>query len=147
MKPWMVVEDEPDIRNIVKVLFEAWGHKPIEFRDGNDTYKWLDAVESGNFDGDLPDLALLDIRMPGHFGNEIGRRMRGMDAFKQIPIVLMTAFSLTDTERQSMMKDDGVDHIINKPLPDMIQLKALLDDLYAKKLDKKPKKTSDGVSE
>jgi CheY-like chemotaxis protein len=147
VKPWMVVEDEMDIRNIVKVLFEAWGHKPIEFRDGNDTYRWLDAVESGNFDGDLPDLALLDIRMPGHYGNEIARRMRGMDPFKQIPIVLMTAFSLTDTERQSMMKDDGVDHIINKPLPDMIQLKALLDGLYAKKLDEKQKKTSDEVSE
>ncbi len=136
MKPWMVVEDEVDIRNIIKVLFEVWGHTTLEFSDGNETYKWLDAVESGNFDGELPDLALMDIRMPGHFGNEISRRMRGMEALKHIPIVLMTAFSLTDTERQSMMKDDGVDHIINKPLPDMIQLKTLLDDLYKKKLAK-----------
>lgn len=137
MKPWMVVEDEEDIRNIVKVMFQAWGRSSIDFRDGNDTYEWLDAVESGNYDGELPDLVLMDIRMPGHFGNEIARRMRTIEPLKDIPILLMTAFSLTDTERQTMMKEDGVDHIINKPLPDMIQFKAVLDEWYEKKRAKK----------
>ncbi|MBN1565089.1 MAG: response regulator [Anaerolineae bacterium] len=137
MKPWMVVEDELDIRNIIKVLFEAWGRGAMEFRDGNETFKWLDAVESGNYEGELPDLALMDIRMPGHFGNEIAHRMRTIPELQHIPIVLMTAFSLTDTERQSMMKDDGVDHIIAKPLPDMMELKMTLDDIYAKKKSKR----------
>jgi two-component system OmpR family response regulator len=137
VKPWLVVEDEIDIRNIIKVLFEAWGRGALEFRDGNETYRWLDAVESGNYDGELPDLALLDIRMPGHFGNEIAHRMRNIEGLQHIPIVLMTAFSLTDTERQSMMKDDGVDHIINKPLPDMMELKMILDKIYAKKLPRR----------
>lgn len=137
MKPWMVVEDEEDIRNIVKVMFQAWGRSSIDFRDGNDTYEWLDKVEKGEHEGELPDLVLMDIRMPGHFGNEIARRMRTIEAFKNVPILLMTAFSLTDTERQKMVKDDGVDHIINKPLPDMFQFKAILDEWYEKKHAKK----------
>ncbi len=133
MKPWLVVEDEEDIRNIVKVMFTAWGHTSIDFRDGNQTYTWLDKVEAGTYQGELPELALLDIKMPGPRGNEIARRMRTMDSFKTIPIVLMTAFTLEDHERQSMVRDDGVDFIINKPLPDFFELKKQLEEICEKK--------------
>lgn len=133
MKPWLVVEDEEDIRNIVKVMFTAWGHTSLDFRDGNQTFAWLDKVEAGTFQGELPDLALLDIKMPGPRGNEIARRMRSFEAFKTIPIVLMTAFTLEDQERQLMVRDDGVDYIIDKPLPDFFELKKLLDEICEKK--------------
>ena len=133
MKPWLVVEDEEDIRNIVKVMFGAWGHEALEFRDGNETWKWLDNIESGSHEGRLPELALLDIRMPGHKGHEIARRMRDLDPFQQIPIVLMTAFSLTESERHEMLNNCGVDRIINKPLPDFLELKRLLDELRQQK--------------
>jgi CheY-like chemotaxis protein len=133
VKPWLVVEDEEDIRNIVKVMFTAWGYTSIDFRDGNQTYAWLDKVEAGTYQGELPDLALLDIKMPGPRGNEIARRMRTMAPFKHIPIVLMTAFTLEDHERQSMVRDDGVDHIIDKPLPDFYELKKQLEEVYEKK--------------
>lgn len=133
MKPWLVVEDEEDIRNIVKVMFTAWGHTALDFRDGNQTYAWLDKVEAGTYQDELPELALLDIKMPGPRGNEIARRMRAMEAFKTIPLVLMTAFTLEDQERQSMVRDDGVDYIINKPLPDFFELKKLLEEISEKK--------------
>ncbi len=129
MKPWLVVEDDDDIRNYVKVLFMAWGHAPIEFRDGKQTSAWLDAVEGGRHAGELPELALMDIRMPGPRGNEIARRMRAIEHFHRIPIVLMTAFSLSSDERQAMLARDGVDTIINKPLPDLLELKTMLDRL------------------
>ncbi len=140
MKPWLVVEDEDDIRNIVKVMFGVWGHGALEFRDGNQAFAWLDQVQDGTYSGDLPELALMDIRMPGPKGNQIARRMRTLDQFKHTPIVLMTAFSLDDNERQAMMAQDGVDHIINKPLPDLFELKKLLDDISGKKKpdDSKP---------
>jgi DNA-binding response OmpR family regulator len=133
VKPWLVVEDEEDIRNIVKVMFTAWGHTSIDFRDGNQTYAWLDKVEAGAFQGELPELALLDIKMPGPRGNEIARRMRAFEPFKTIPIILMTAFTLEDQERQSMVRDDGVDYIINKPLPDFFELKKQLEEIFEKK--------------
>jgi len=133
VKPWLVVEDDDDIRNYVKTLFMVWGHTPIEFRDGKQTFAWLDKVEAGTHPGELPELALIDIRMPGPRGNEIARRMRSLDAFQKIPIVLMTAFSLTTDEKQAMLDKDGVDKIINKPLPDLFELKAMLDALAASK--------------
>jgi CheY-like chemotaxis protein len=133
VKPWLVVEDDDDIRNYVKMLFMAWGHNAIEFRDGKQTFAWLDAIESGAHAGDLPELALLDIRMPGPRGNEIARRMRSIEHFRKIPIVLMTAFSLSASERQAMLERDAVATIINKPLPDLFELKAMLDRLAANK--------------
>lgn len=133
MKPWIVVEDEDDIRNIVKFMFEAWGHTPLEFRDGNQAFRWLDTVEAGDYGGDLPELALMDIRMPGPRGNEIARRIRTIKPLSDIPIVLMTAFSLNDAERQAMFNDYGVDHIIHKPLPDFFELKQLLEKIHADK--------------
>lgn len=133
MKPWLVVEDEEDIRTIVKVMFEAWGHKPLEFRDGNQAFGWLDTVEAGTYNGDLPELALMDIRMPGPRGHEIAQRIRNVKPLKDIPIVLMTAFSLSEGERTAMYREYGVDHIIHKPLPDFFELKQLLDDISARK--------------
>jgi len=138
LKPWLVVEDEEDIRNIVKVMFGVWGHNSIEFRDGNQAFKWLDEIEAGTYKGELPELALMDIRMPGPRGNEIARRMRTLAPFKTIPIILMTAFSLNDAERQAMLAGDGVDHIVAKPLPEFFALKQLLEDLYAKKKNSAP---------
>ena len=146
MKPWLIVEDEDDIRNIVKIMFSTWGHDAIEFRDGNQAFAWLDKVEDGSVEGELPELALMDIRMPGPRGNEIAKRMRTLDAFKGIPIVLMTAFSLTDSERNQMYKECGVDKIIHKPLPEFFELKQLLEDVAtAKKKDNtaEPEKKDD----
>lgn len=130
---WLVVEDEDDIRNIVKVMFKVWGYDPLEFRNGHEAWHWLDDIEAGTYSGDLPELALLDIRMPGHKGNEIAKRMRSLDALKSMPIVLMTAFSLTDGEHQEMLRDCGVDKIIHKPLPDLFELKTVLDTVRDKK--------------
>ncbi len=132
-KTWLVVEDEDDIRGIIKVLWELWGYTTLEFRDGNQAFAWLDKIEAGTYTDPLPELALMDIRMPGHFGNEIARRMRSLEPFKNIPIVLMTAFSLSEAERQKMLTEDGVDHIISKPLPEMFELKTLLEDIYKRK--------------
>ncbi len=133
MGPWLVVEDEDDIRNIVKVMFQVWGYDPLEFRNGHEAWSWLDAVEAGTYRGALPELALLDIRMPGHKGHEIAKRMRSVDALKRVPIVLMTAFSLSDGEYQDMLRNCGVDKIINKPLPDLFELKTVLDTVREKK--------------
>jgi hypothetical protein len=45
----------------------------------------------------------------------------------------MTAFTLEDHERQSMVRDDGIDYIIDKPLPDFFELKKQLEEIFEKK--------------
>jgi CheY-like chemotaxis protein len=123
---WLLVEDDNDIRNVVAVMMSVWGEKPLPFVDGNAAWTWLDSVDNGAFSGELPDLALLDIRMPGHTGDRVAARIRQTKQIKDIPIVLMTAFSLTDAEVKVMIEECGIDLLINKPLPDMDVFRATL---------------------
>jgi len=130
---WLIAEDETDIRNLVSMMTTVWGHTPMAFETGQKVWDWLETVENGQFTGKLPEFALMDIRMPGYRGNEIAARIRKVEKIKQIPIVLMTAFVMSDDERNTMMKESGVDQVINKPLPDIMQLHKLLHDIIANK--------------
>jgi CheY-like chemotaxis protein len=123
---WLLVEDDNDIRTIVSMMMTFWGESPLSFPDGNAAWAWLDSVENGTFSGTLPELALMDIKMPGYFGDKIAARIRTVANLKEIPIVLMTAFALTEAEIQEMRQKAGIDHLINKPLPDMDVLRSLL---------------------
>jgi CheY-like chemotaxis protein len=130
---WLIAEDETDIRNLVAMMCQVWGYTPITFETGQKAWDWLDAVENSQYQGQLPDFALMDIRMPGKRGNEISRRMRQIEVLKDIPIVLMTAFVLGDEEMEQMRIEYGADYIINKPLPDFEHLYKILHDVIEKK--------------
>ncbi len=123
---WLLVEDDPDIRNFVQMVITVWGETPLPFPDGRTAWAWLDSVESGNYQGDLPELALMDIKMPGYTGDEIAARIRQTAPLKHIPIVLMTAFTLSEAEVAEMQRRAGFDHLINKPLPELDHLQKLL---------------------
>ena len=71
---WLIAEDETDIRNLVAMMCQVWGHTPMTFESGQKTWDWLDQVENGQYKGTMPDFALMDIRMPGRRGNEIANR-------------------------------------------------------------------------
>ena len=127
MANWLLVEDEVDIRNVVKVMFQVWGHNPVEFSNGNDAFDYLDDVDDQVYDdNELPSFALMDIRMPGPNGNEIARRIRESERLGGIPIMLMTAFQLTESQQEVFRTEDGVDRIIFKPLPDFDKFHAAI---------------------
>jgi CheY-like chemotaxis protein len=129
---WLIAEDEADIRNLVALMCQAWGHTPQTFENGQKVWDWLDGVEKGE-QTELPELILMDIRMPGKKGNEVARRMRSMEKLQHTPIVLMTAYSLNEQERQDMTTQDGVDRILSKPLPDFDQLRIILHEIIQQK--------------
>lgn len=130
---WLIVEDEEDIRNIVSVMFNFWGHDTLVFPDGNKASQWLDTVSAGEYTGSLPELALLDIRMPGLTGDRIAERIRQIDSLKQMAVVMMTAYALSETEKQRIMEVSGADSMIKKPLPDMDELNSTLHQILASK--------------
>jgi CheY-like chemotaxis protein len=130
---WLIAEDETDIRNLVGIMCTVWGHTPLAFESGQKVWDWLDQVESGAVATGLPDFALMDIRMPGRRGSELAQRIRTIDRIKDIPIVLMTAFVLGDEEIARLKEENGVDHVINKPLPDFDALGVVLHDIIKKK--------------
>jgi CheY-like chemotaxis protein len=131
---WLIAEDETDIRNLVALMCQAWGHVPLTFENGQRVWDWLDSIEQ-NAQIQVPELILMDIRMPGKKGNELAHRMRTLSILERTPIVLMTAYTLSDNERQEMMTNDGVDLILAKPLPDFDQLRAILHNVGRKQAD------------
>jgi CheY-like chemotaxis protein len=122
---WLIAEDETDIRNLLDMMCQVWGHTTMTFENGQKVWDWLDSIEAGKT-ASIPELVLMDIRMPGKKGNEIAGRMRQLEVFRCIPIVLMTAFALNERDRTEMMESYGVTHILNKPLPDFEQLRSIL---------------------
>lgn len=130
---WLIAEDEADIRNLVGIMCTVWGHTPLAFESGQKVWDWLDQVESGAVATAMPEFALMDIRMPGRRGSELAQRIRTIDKIKDIPIVLMTAFVLGDEEIARLKEENGVDHVINKPLPDFDALGIVLHEIIKKK--------------
>jgi len=128
----MLAEDESDIRNLLTMMIQVWGYNPISYENGQKVWDWLDEVEAQPTHS-IPELVLMDIRMPGKRGNELANRMRTIPALQDVPIVLMTAYSLSETEREQMRIQDGVDQIISKPLPDFEELRNLLTNIQRKK--------------
>ena len=91
---WLVVEDEKPLRDVlVLTLEEFWAITPLVFTNGAQTMAWLDQVEAGKYDGQLPELALLDIRLPPHNapqGDEIANRLHSIPATANMVVVVST---------------------------------------------------------
>jgi CheY-like chemotaxis protein len=130
---WLVAEDEADILNLIATMCQVWGHKTLTFESGGKVWNWLDEVEAGKHNGQMPDFVLMDIRMPGKKGNEVANRMRRIPAFAHLPIALMTAYQLSDDERAAIIQTDGVDKVISKPLPSFEELRVLLNTIITDK--------------
>ena len=126
MSTWMVVEDEPDLYDTLLALFEIWSIDGVAFTNGTDAIKWIDDVDAGTVDTNLPELALLDIRLPGASGPDIGKRLRSSPVLKDITIVLMTTYHLSLDEEKSVMSTAGADTLIYKPLPSPADFRAML---------------------
>ncbi len=135
----MVVEDEPDIYEVLLAMFEMWGIEGVAFVDGEEAVAWVDDVDNKRFQGELPELALLDIRLPGDInGAMVGERLRKSPILGQMAIVLITAFKLTPDEEQAVIKLAGADKLIYKPLPRFNELQTILEAVIAKRREALP---------
>jgi CheY-like chemotaxis protein len=128
LSTWMVVEDEPDVYEVLLAMFEMWGIDGVAFVDGEGAVAWIEDVDSGRFQGELPQLALLDIRLPGQIdGVQVGERLRLSPVLGQIAIVLTTAFNVSPEEREDFMQRSGADLWLPKPLPKFNELQTTLE--------------------
>ena len=97
----LVVDDEPDIRHIIRIILEADGHEIVEADDG------LAAFELVRQDG--VDLVLLDAMMPGMDGYQLLEKFLDLPGF-EAPVVMVTGRS--DAEGMVAEADSGaIDHI------------------------------------
>jgi CheY-like chemotaxis protein len=100
---WLVVEDDASFRDIVTTMCELWGVGTIVFSDGQQAANWLDGPAKE--EKKLPNLALLDIRMPGLQGHEVAARIRRHPRLANMGIILMTAYELPGEEQERVMEE------------------------------------------
>ncbi|HYO88845.1 MAG TPA: response regulator [Candidatus Limnocylindrales bacterium] len=118
MRSWLVVEDEPSIYDVLHTMFQMWGVEGIAYNDGEEAIAYIEDVDSGKFRGELPELAVIDIRLPGKAdGVAVGARLRQSPKLKHIAIVLITAYVLGEASQQDHIERAGADDLIEKPLP------------------------------
>ena len=100
----LVIDDDPDVADIVSIIFEL---------------RWPDAVVMPAGDGETgvemakaesPDIVILDLGLPGIDGFEVCRQIR---RFSQVPVVIL---SVRDTpEAMALGKEVGANDYVTKP--------------------------------
>jgi len=79
----LVAEDHLDSQEALRILLEAVGFEVAVAGDGREAVEVALAF--------APDLILMDMMMPGVDGFEATRRLRRIDATRQVPIIALTA--------------------------------------------------------
>lgn len=97
----LIVDDELEIRQIIRILLENAGYEVMEAADG------LSAVETVRNDRGI-DLCIMDIMMPGMTGIEATASIR---TFSPVPVLFLTAKSLAD-DKINAYSSGGDDYVV-----------------------------------
>lgn len=103
----LVIEDDDHIAQILKFILERQGYRTLIAADGKAA---RDAIEQGTA---LPELVLLDVMLPYIDGFEVVRLIRAHAAWKNIPIVMLTAKTMERDIVRAL--DAGANDYIVKP--------------------------------
>ena len=114
----LVVEDIPDIRDIITRQLHYAGHQVISAANGSDGIACARAF--------LPDLILMDLVMPVLNGWEAIAQLKADTCCAALPIVAITARAETETKEKA--RAVGFDALISKPFT-MHELFAVVDAL------------------
>jgi class 3 adenylate cyclase len=101
----LVVDDDALNRRLLTATLEREGHRTTAANDGAGA---LTAIRE-----EPPDVILLDIEMPGIDGFEVLERVKGDEAFRHLPVIMISG--LDDTESMIRCLEIGADDFLPKP--------------------------------
>ena len=104
-KKILIVDDEPGIVRLISMRLKAKGYEVFEAYDG------LEGVSVAI--KKIPDLILMDIKMPNGGGVGAFERLIQIDITKEIPVIFMTAFPTLEIKNQVLKM--GAKDCISKP--------------------------------
>jgi two-component system, cell cycle response regulator DivK len=111
----LVVEDQEDLRGVLRDLLGGSGYAVIEAADGRD------GVTKAK--SDRPDLILMDIQMPVLDGYEATRQINADPALKATPIIAVSSFAMKGDEEKA--RAAGCNDYVTKPYSPMQLLRAI----------------------
>ena len=106
----LLVEDSPDDVALTEAAMQRLGspHRLAVATDGEEALEYLRSTEHA-----MPDLVLLDLKLPGLDGFEVLRRMRAGGRAVMVPVVILTS-SIEETDVQASYSL-GANSYIRKP--------------------------------
>ncbi|MBI3252340.1 MAG: response regulator [Candidatus Omnitrophica bacterium] len=119
LKKILLVEDEQDIANVLAVRLEVNGYEVILAKDGEEA---LQKVKK-----EKPDLVILDLMLPKINGFEVCRMLKFDGAFKNLPIIVLSA--LHQQQDREKIQQYGADAYFIKPFDLnllLVKIKALI---------------------
>ncbi len=91
----LAIDDDEHIRELYTVTLSAQGYKVHTAANGPEGMRMAESLE--------PDIIILDLMMPGMDGFEVAERLKGQAKTEAIPIIVVSAKSLTVAERMRLM--------------------------------------------
>ena len=104
-KTILIIDDQKDFRFILTFDLKKNGYKTIEAENGE---KGIEIAKSA-----IPDLILLDRKMPGADGIEVCKRLKADNVTKDIPVLMITGKSQTGELTECL--EAGAVGILTKP--------------------------------
>ncbi|HET8649470.1 MAG TPA: type II/IV secretion system protein [Gemmatimonadales bacterium] len=101
----LLVEDEDQLRRVMKDLLERDGYVVAEARDGIQALDQVDRL--------APDIIMLDLNLPGLDGYGVLAQLRSRPATSRIPVVVLTAKG--DEDNEVRVFEMGADDFLTKP--------------------------------
>ncbi len=101
----LVVEDEPQIQELVAVNLEHAGHQVRRASSAEEAER---AIRE-----ELPDVLVLDWMLPGESGLSLARRLRADERTRDLPILMLTARAMESDKLSGL--ESGADDYLTKP--------------------------------
>jgi DNA-binding response OmpR family regulator len=121
----LIAEDERDIRDLITFTLRFAGHEVVATQNGEEAYQKAQEI--------VPDLIMMDVRMPKMTGYEACKLMKQHDELKPIPVVFLSAKG-QESEVQAGLEAGAVEYILKPFAPD--QLTARVNTLLEKYANK-----------
>jgi two-component system, sensor histidine kinase len=102
----LIIEDNDDARESLRVLLESLGHQVVDAGDGR---HGVALALQGR-----PDIVLIDLGLPGIDGYEVARSIRASGLGKSVRLVAVTGYGQTADRRRSV--EAGFDAHLVKPV-------------------------------
>lgn len=104
----LVVDDEPELRNMLRLFLDKSGYRVVEASDGKQALAMLQ--------GQLPQAIVLDAMLPGVHGFDICYRIKNAEATRHIPVVMISAVYRGWRYAKDVKALYGADAFLEKPL-------------------------------